>query len=242
MSDQPTPRPWKDQVVAVTGADRGYGRAIARGLARAGARVILIGRQPEPLATAAGLIEEAGGLAIPLQADVAAPLDWLSAQGRILDIFGALDGIVHLADRRSHPSFNLLTEGEWMELFSANVKSSVAIAQLVQRRLPGAWMIVVGPHQDEKSMPGLTQRGALRGLVEHAAERSFRMHLALPSRASAGDMTLDQPLVGTVLSLGSPELAHLRGLVMEVPMPPLPKRESVTVDLALEGYPADLLI
>ena len=48
------------KVALVTGAYRGLGFAIAKGLAQAGATVVLNGRSPEPLAAAAKAITDAG--------------------------------------------------------------------------------------------------------------------------------------------------------------------------------------
>lgn len=219
------------QVIAVTGADQGYGRAISAALARAGASVVLIGGNSETLASAASSLELAGGTAIPLKADVGVPLDWLSAQNRILEIFGALHGIVHLADKRAHTNFTLLSENEWMDLFNCNVKSSVAIAQIVRRRLSGTWLTIVGPHLDEAGLQVYPQRGAIRGLVEHAHAEELRVNLVLPGRASSGDEGLDRPLAEAVLMLATPSLAHLRGTVLEVPLPPVPRLRVSEVNL-----------
>lgn len=219
------------QVVAVTSADQGYGRAISAGLAQAGASVVLIGGNSETLAAAASGLELAGGTAIPIKADVGVPLDWLSAQNRILEIFGALHGIIHLADKRAHTNFTLLSENEWMELFNCNVKSSVGIAQIVRRRLSGTWLTIVGPHLDEAGLQTHPQRGALRGLVEHAHDEDLRLNLVLPGRASSGEEALDRPLADAVLALATPALRHLRGAVLEVPLPPVPKVRALEVNL-----------
>ncbi|WP_245895889.1 SDR family NAD(P)-dependent oxidoreductase [Deinococcus irradiatisoli] len=213
----------QDQVIAVTSGDQGYGRAISASLTRAGASVVLIGNNSETLSAHASALEQAGGIAIPLKADVSVTLDWLSAQNRILEIFGALHGIVHLADKRAHTNFTVLSEGEWMELFNCNIKSSVAMTQLIQRRLPGTWLTLVGPHLDEPGLQAYPQRGALRGLVERAATEELRLNMVLPSRASSGEAKYDAPLSEAVLTLALPELQHLRGNVMEVPLPPVPK-------------------
>ncbi|GAA5438473.1 SDR family NAD(P)-dependent oxidoreductase [Deinococcus aquaticus] len=233
----PTPRPGHlsevlaGQVIAVTGADQGYGRTISAALASAGASVVLIGANSETLATAASHLEHTGGHAIPIKADVGVPLDWLSAQNRILEIFGALHGIVHLADKRSHSEFTSLSENEWMDLFNCNLKSTVGIAQIVRRRLPGTWLTIIGPHLDERGLQAHPQRGALRGLVEQAHTEDLRLNLLLPSRASSSDDTLDAPLSNAVLALAAPGMKHLRGNVMDVPMPPIPKIR------ALDAYP-----
>lgn len=219
----PAPHLLAGQVIAVTGADQGYGRAICAVLAGAGASIVLIGGNSETLSAAASGLELGGAVAIPLKADVGVPLDWLGAQNRILEIFGALHGIVHLADKRAHTNFTMLSEGEWMDLFNCNVKSSVAIAQIVRRRLSGTWLTIVGPHLDEAGLQVHPQRGAIRGLVENAHAEEMRVNLVLPSRTSAGDEALDRPLADAVLALATPALGHLRGAVLEVPLPPVPK-------------------
>lgn len=211
------------QVIAVTGADQGYGRVVSAALARAGASVVLIGNNSETLAVAASQLEHAGGHAIPIKADVGVPLDWLSAQTRILDIYGALHGIVHLADKRAHTEFTMLSESEWMDLFNCNVKSSVAIAQILRRRLPETWLTIIGPHLDERGLQAHPQRGAIRGLVEQAHAEDLRLNLLLPARASSGEEPLDRPLAAAVLALASPALGHLRGNVLEIPLPEVPR-------------------
>ncbi|WP_425146157.1 SDR family NAD(P)-dependent oxidoreductase [Deinococcus sp.] len=216
------------QVIAVTGADQGYGRTISAALARAGADVVLIGGNSETLAAHASSIETAsarsgsGGSAIPIKADVDVPLDWRSAQNRVLEIFGVLHGVVHLADKRAKGSFATLSEGEWTELFNCNVKSSVSITQAVRRSLPQTWLTLIGPHLDEQGLHVWPQRGALRGLVEGASIEELRANLLLPARASGSEEAADRPLAEAVLTLALPALRHLRGNVMEVPMPPLP--------------------
>ena len=211
------------QVIAVTSGDQGYGRAVSSALARAGASVVLIGGNSETLSAHASQIEHAGGTAIPLKADVGVTLDWLSAQNRMLEIFGVLHGIVHLADKRAQANFTMLSENEWMELFNCNVKSSVMMAQIIQRRLPGTWLTLIGPHLDEPGLQAYPQRGALRGLVERAEAEELRLNMVLPSRASSNEGRADAPLSEAVLTLALPELHHLRGNIIEVPLPPAPK-------------------
>ena len=59
-----------DQAAIVTGGGRGLGRAIARDLAAAGARVAIVARTRSQLEETAALIESAGGRALPIVADV----------------------------------------------------------------------------------------------------------------------------------------------------------------------------
>lgn len=220
-----SPRPLAGQVIAITSADKGYGKVVSSALARAGANTILIGNNPETLSSAASSIELVGGEAIPLKADVTVPLDWTSAQERILEIFGALHGVVHLADQRASTRFSMLTESEWMELFNLNLKSSVGIAQVLSYRLPQSWLTIIGPHLDDIGHQTYPQLGALRGLVEgsKASPETPRINMLLPARASSGDEALDRPVSSLVLALASAGLSTLRGNVLEVPLEPAPK-------------------
>lgn len=60
----------RNQVVVITGASSGIGRAAAQAFARAGARLVLAARSEAALAVAARECAEAGGEAIPAPCDV----------------------------------------------------------------------------------------------------------------------------------------------------------------------------
>ncbi len=63
-------RPLVDQVAVVTGASGGIGAAVALHLARAGARVALVARREDKLLETKTSIEDEGGVAITVKADV----------------------------------------------------------------------------------------------------------------------------------------------------------------------------
>ncbi|HEV2715531.1 MAG TPA: SDR family NAD(P)-dependent oxidoreductase [Terriglobales bacterium] len=63
----------QNEVVVITGASAGVGRATARRFGRRGASVGLIARGKERLETAKREIDEAGGNALALPLDVADP-------------------------------------------------------------------------------------------------------------------------------------------------------------------------
>src|ERR1044072_2873596 len=93
----------KDKVALVAGATRGAGRGIAIELGAAGALVYCTGRsttsqryqmgRPETIEETAGLVERAGGLAIPVQVDhldpaqVHALIERIDREQGRLDIF-----------------------------------------------------------------------------------------------------------------------------------------------------------
>lgn len=83
--------------VIVTGASRGLGAALADELGRAGARLVLVSRDPEALDAVVGRIRDRGGEAHGVVADVSAP----DSASRIAGTSGALVGpaevIIHNA-------------------------------------------------------------------------------------------------------------------------------------------------
>ncbi|MGI8469602.1 MAG: SDR family oxidoreductase [Pyrinomonadaceae bacterium] len=79
------------EVVVITGAAAGLGRAIARQFARDGAHIGLIARGIDGLRGAKKDVEELGGKAIIIQGDVADPQTTERAARMVEDEFGAID-------------------------------------------------------------------------------------------------------------------------------------------------------
>ena len=69
----------------VTGAGRGIGRGMALGLAQAGARVALLARSGDELDQTASQVQELGGRALAVPADVSDPGQLTAAVKRIRD-------------------------------------------------------------------------------------------------------------------------------------------------------------
>ncbi len=85
------------QVAIVTGGTGVLGGAMARGLARAGARVGILGRRRERAEAVAAAIEQDGGHAMPLPADVLQRDQLLAARDQILRRWGRIDILVNAA-------------------------------------------------------------------------------------------------------------------------------------------------
>lgn len=79
------------QVAIITGAGSGIGEASAHAFARAGARLVLVGRRQRPLEATAARVGEAGGEALVVAADVSSPLDVDRVMVETLARFGRLD-------------------------------------------------------------------------------------------------------------------------------------------------------
>src|SRR5579862_1761041 len=84
-------RALKDEVVVVTGASAGLGRATAREFGRHGAKVGLIARGSDGLEAAKREIESAGGSALVLPLDVADPDAIEKAAASVEQEFGPID-------------------------------------------------------------------------------------------------------------------------------------------------------
>jgi NAD(P)-dependent dehydrogenase (short-subunit alcohol dehydrogenase family) len=79
------------QVVAITGASAGVGRATALAFGREGASVGLLARGRDGLEAARREVEEAGGRALVLPTDVADPQQVEDAAAALEDAFGPID-------------------------------------------------------------------------------------------------------------------------------------------------------
>jgi 3-oxoacyl-[acyl-carrier protein] reductase len=89
----------------VTGASSGIGHALARRLARGGARLVLVARRVDRLQALADEIAAAGGEAMVVPCDVADRAESLAAADRILQRFGGVDLLVNNAGYGHHRRF-----------------------------------------------------------------------------------------------------------------------------------------
>ena len=114
----------EDDVIVVTGASRGLGRAMAERFAEEGARVVLTARDGEQLdAVAADLPGES--LVVP--ADVRDSDDVERVIDRTLERFGRLDTLVNnagvsLLHKSDHDELSDITEDEWDRVLEVNLK------------------------------------------------------------------------------------------------------------------------
>ncbi|MFA9425970.1 SDR family NAD(P)-dependent oxidoreductase [Natronorubrum sp. A-ect3] len=114
----------EDDVIVVTGASRGLGRAMAERFAEEGARVVLTARDGEQLdAVAADL----PGDSLVVPADVRDSDDVARVIDRTLERFGRLDTLVNnagvsLLHKSDHDELSDITEDEWDRVLEVNLK------------------------------------------------------------------------------------------------------------------------
>ena len=88
------------KVILVTGANKGFGLAISMDLAKAGATVIMLGRDLSSLEYAYDAVVDAGykePILYPLDLEGASPENYQELQDNILEKFNKLDGLIHNA-------------------------------------------------------------------------------------------------------------------------------------------------
>jgi len=85
------------KVAIITGGAGALGSAMALGLARAGARVAVLGRREALAREVVSAIQQAGGEGMPLPADVLERSQLESARDLVLDAWGTIDILVNAA-------------------------------------------------------------------------------------------------------------------------------------------------
>ena len=159
----------KGNVALVTGGGRGIGRAIALGLAGAGASVVITSRTAEQLEGVADEIRKAGGDTLPLVADLTVPeqIDSLVHQAR--EHFGRIDILVNNAARSFLRSLLDLREDGWDKVFDTNVKAvwllSRAVAPLMMDQ-KGGTIINITTVGAEKAELGMAAYGCSKAALK----------------------------------------------------------------------------
>lgn len=124
----------------VTGASRGIGEAIAKGLAKAGADLVLVSRKIAALEKVAKEIEGIGRKALPVAADIGVPEEIERAVDSARTAFPQIDILVNNAGispvlKRA----DQLALHDWDEILRVNLTGTFLFCQAV-----GKWMIQQG--------------------------------------------------------------------------------------------------
>jgi NAD(P)-dependent dehydrogenase (short-subunit alcohol dehydrogenase family) len=124
-----------DRVAIVTGGTRGIGRAIAEGLARAGASVTVASRKPDACAETEEWLRTIGSGALGVAAHMG-DLDALqSVVDRTVETFGRLDILVNNAANGMTLPTSKLTPEAWEKSFDVNLRGPVFLAKAAYPRL-----------------------------------------------------------------------------------------------------------
>ena len=157
------------RLALVTGSSSGIGLALARGLAQAGAAVVLNGRSADKLAqTAAALGAE--GLTVHAKAFDVTRRDSIDAGVAEIEAqFGAIDVLVNNAGMQRRAPFQEFATADWDELMRTNLDSVFHVGQAVARHMiprRRGRIINICSVQSELGRPGIAPYTASKGAVK----------------------------------------------------------------------------
>ena len=164
------------KVALITGATGGFGQASAKGLAKAGAKVMLTGRSAEKLEEVAKVIQEAGYTAACIAGHPAEAEDVKHIVEGTVKRFGEIDILITAAGlSRIHPITDFPLE-EFEEIMDVNVKGSWLFSREVGRVMiqqgRGGKVILVSSTRGLLGMKNYTGYATSKGAV-HLLTRSL---------------------------------------------------------------------
>jgi len=126
----------------VTGASRGIGRALALGLAQAGADLALAARSKDALEETAGRIRAIGRRAEVIELDVLDVARLPAAVERTVAALGRLDILVNNAGQEQVAESLEVSEALWDRILDVNLKSAFFLSQAAARAMPAGGAIL----------------------------------------------------------------------------------------------------
>ena len=118
------------RVALVTGGNKGLGRAMARGLAQAGADVFLASRNEAELKAAVeGITAETGRKGAYCVCDVARREDVARLARTALDRMGRVDILVNNAGMNAPEAIDAVTDATWDTILETNLSSVMALTR-----------------------------------------------------------------------------------------------------------------
>jgi gluconate 5-dehydrogenase len=156
-------------VALVTGSSGGIGLALARGLAEAGARVVVNGRRSDAVDAAVQDIRASGGDAFSAPFDVTQSGEVQEAIARIEAEFGPIGILINNAGIQRRAPLEDYPEDTWRELMRANLDSVFIVSQAVARRMierRRGRIINIGSVQSELARPNIAPYTASKGAVK----------------------------------------------------------------------------
>jgi NAD(P)-dependent dehydrogenase (short-subunit alcohol dehydrogenase family) len=127
-----------NEVAVVIGGGGVIAGAMATGLARAGARVAIVGRTLEPAEARAHAIAAAGGQAIGIQCDATSKPDLRRTLDTVLRHFGQVDLLINAAGVNSATPFFEICEEEWQRILDIDLKSVFLACQVFGKAMVDA--------------------------------------------------------------------------------------------------------
>ena len=145
------------QIVLVTGATSGIGRAAALRFARAGAAVIAVGRKAAALSEVAQAVELAGGRCVTVEADVTAADAPATLAAAARDAFGGLTTLVNAAGIIASGTIENTADGDWDQMLDINLRAPFRLMRAVTPML-------IAARQGTATAPSVVNVSSVTGL------------------------------------------------------------------------------
>jgi short-subunit dehydrogenase len=192
---------WKEQVVLITGASSGIGRALALELGKRGARLGLTARRAEELLRLSEEIERAGGEALALPADVRDPSAMNEVAERVRERWGRIDVLIANAGMSSTTGGTRLNAGEVSDVITINVlgvvNSVAAVLPAMLERRAGQ-LVAISSLASYRGMPKSGAYSASKAAVSTLFE-SLRVDLR---RSNIAVTTIHPGFIRTPMTAG----------------------------------------
>jgi short-subunit dehydrogenase len=186
-------KPMDQQVIVITGASSGIGRATAEMAAKQGAKVVLAARSGQTLREIAREIAASGGEATAVECDVADRAQVERVASEAIQRFGRIDTWVNDAGVAIYGRLDEVTEADSRRLFDTNFWGVVngSLAALPHLRKEGGALINVGSEVSEAAVPMLGMYVASKHAVKGFTD-SLRIEVEMVDKAPVS-VTLIQP-------------------------------------------------
>jgi NAD(P)-dependent dehydrogenase (short-subunit alcohol dehydrogenase family) len=208
-------KPLKHQIIAITGASSGIGLATARMAAKAGAKLVLASRNGEALADLEREINDAGGEAIHVVADVARREEVERIAQAALARFGGLDTWVNDAGVDILGKLEEVSEEDHRRLMDTNFWGVVngSLVAVKHLKANGGALINVGSVESDVAIPLQGMYSASKHAVKGFTDA---LRIELQDENAPVAVTLVKPW-----AIGTPLREHIKNyLDREATLPP----------------------
>ena len=123
------------KVAVVIGGTSGIGRAIAHGLAEAGADVVPTSRRAEQVAESAREIQQLGRRSLEVVSDVSDRTSLERLLATCVGEFGKVDILINSAGKTKRTPALEVTEDEWTDILDTNVTGTLRACQVFGRHM-----------------------------------------------------------------------------------------------------------
>ena len=176
-------QPLDGQVVIVTGASSGMGRATAMAVAASGAHVVLAARRADLLAETGAAIGEAGGEALAVPADLTDPAQVRDVVDAARGVTGRIDALVHAAGTNIRErALDELTSESWAAMLETNLTTAFeltrALVPIFRRQEDGLLIYIASSAAKKPDRSGIAYQASKAGLVglAHGTMEEERAH------------------------------------------------------------------